>query len=85
METRPKHATAPESVPPVNDAVTRRGFVKGAAAFSLAAAAGAAAQPKPKPVSSRILVGSGTEDGILSFAWDEGTGELPPTAPAPAI
>lgn len=85
METRPKHATAPESVPPVNDAVTRRGFVKGAAAFSLAAAAGAAAQPKPKPVSSRILVGSGTEDGILSFAWDEGTGELKPEGVAAKI
>jgi 6-phosphogluconolactonase len=62
--------------------VTRRSFVKKTAALSVAAATGALSAPvlhaDPLKNSSRILVGSDTEDGILSFAWDAKTGELKP-------
>jgi 6-phosphogluconolactonase len=53
--------------------LSRRSFVAGVAAFSIAAAA----QPA-NPDSRRILVGSDTNDGILSFAWDPATGKIVP-------
>ena len=52
-------------------------------AFSLVPAAYAAAAPLLN--SSRILVGSGTPDGILSFAWDAATGTLKPEGIAAVI
>jgi len=64
-------------------AISRRFFVKGSAAAAALTAANLFAQPKP--VSSRILVGSGTPDGILSFAWNEETGELKPEGVAAKI
>jgi len=60
--------------------ISRRNFLAGAAAFSLASPAFAAPQASP-----RILVGSGTPDGILSFAWDESTGALTPEGIAAGI
>ena len=74
------------------DRLDRRSFVIGTAAASLAAtgmlaapemlAAAPTPRAAPKPVpkldSKRILVGSGTPDGILSYAWDGATGTLTP-------
>jgi 6-phosphogluconolactonase len=74
-----------------NQAATRRGFLKGAAALSLSSASGvfAAAElliaPAPRQVSQRILVGSGTPSGILSFAWNAATGTLTPEGIAAPI
>jgi len=66
---------------------SRRSFLKTSAAFSLAAASGAANGlfAAPAPASKRILVGSGTPDGILSFAWDASTGSLTPEGIAAPI
>jgi 6-phosphogluconolactonase len=62
--------------------ISRRSFVKTTAALSAAAASGIltsqALLADPVHASKRILVGSDTEDGILSFAWDDKTGELTP-------
>ena len=41
--------------------------------------------PPPKAGSNRILVGSGTPDGILSFGWDSATGTLTPEGIAAKI
>ena len=70
--------------------LTRRKFLAGAAAASLSASGASAAAelliaPPPKLASQRILVGSGTPDGILSFAWDAATGELTPEGIAAPI
>jgi 6-phosphogluconolactonase len=62
--------------------LTRRQFLAGSAALSLTATGArlfAAALPAAKPTSSnssRILVGSDTDDGILAFHWDSATGSL---------
>ena len=53
--------------------------------MSLSFATGALGQPAPKLDSKRILVGSGTPDGILSFAWDGATGTLTPQGIAAGI
>ena len=63
--------------------VTRRNFLAGVAAFSLATAGRSA--PSEAGASSRILVGSGTPNGILSFAWDATTGSLKPEGIAAVI
>ena len=69
--------------------LTRRKFLAGAAAVSLSASSASAAglliAPAPKPASQRILVGSGTPDGILSFGWDSATGTLTPEGIAAPI
>src|ERR1700722_2544553 len=58
---------------------TRRNFLRGGAATALATALpGAGLLAAPALVSKRILVGSGTPDGILAFAWDAATGTLTP-------
>lgn len=69
---------------------SRRNFLTGAAALTVSAAAGprtmaALVAPAPHPNSTRILVGSGTPDGILSFAWDVKTGSLTPEGVAAKI
>jgi 6-phosphogluconolactonase len=67
---------------PANAAVTRRHFLKTTAALSAATASGALHSRSlfadAPASSSRILVGSDTEDGILTFGWDDKTGELKP-------
>jgi 6-phosphogluconolactonase len=71
--------------------VTRRSFVKATSALSLAAASGVfgatdlLAAPAEHLDSKRILVGSGTPNGILSFAWDAATGQLSPEGIAAPI
>ena len=69
---------------------SRRSFLTGAAALTVSAAAGSRAlaafvAPAPHPASTRILVGSGTPDGILSYAWDAKTGSLTPEGVAAKI
>jgi 6-phosphogluconolactonase len=66
---------------------TRRSFLKASAALSLAAASGAATEllAAPSLASTRILVGSGTPNGILSFAWNSATGSLTPEGIAAPI
>ena len=64
---------------------TRREFLIGSAAFSLASAGLLAEIPPPNPASKRILVGSDTPNGILSFAWDAATGSLTPEPIAAVI
>lgn len=76
-------------------AISRRSFIVGTAALSLSAASGVFAgtellaapdsAPVPKLDSKRILVGSGTPDGILSFAWDAASGALTPEGIAAGI
>jgi 6-phosphogluconolactonase len=62
--------------------LTRRKFLVGSAALSLAATssdllASITVVPAPSDAGShRILVGSDTDDGILAFQWDAATGEL---------
>jgi 6-phosphogluconolactonase len=63
--------------------LTRRRFVAGAAALSLSASV--AKDLLAAPASTRILVGSGTPEGILSFAWDAATGTLTPEGIAAPI
>jgi 6-phosphogluconolactonase len=71
--------------------VTRRSFLKRTSAFSLAAASGVLAAtdllaaPAEHLDSKRILVGSGTPNGILSFAWDAANGQLTPEGIAAPI
>lgn len=80
-------ALQPSSTPP--NPLTRRTFLISTAALSLTGAlAGTdslAIAPPPKTDSKRILVGSGTPDGILSFAWDAATGTLTPEGIAAKI
>jgi 6-phosphogluconolactonase len=68
---------------------SRRTFVKNTAALSAAVASGIftgkTLLAASTSASTRILVGSDTEDGILSFAWDEKTGELKPEGIAAKI
>jgi 6-phosphogluconolactonase len=59
--------------PQPQTSLTRRSFLAGVAAFSMTATA----QPA-NPDSRRILVGSDTNDGILSFAWNPTNGSLVP-------
>ena len=67
-------------------AITRRSLVKSAALAGTALAVpNLLAQSKPKPASTRILVGNGTTDGVLSFGWDEETGILSPQGVAAKI
>jgi len=73
--TNPLH-DASDSPTLVSTSISRRSFVLGTAAVSLSVAARALAQPAPKLDSKRILVGSGTPDGILAFGWDSATGVL---------
>jgi 6-phosphogluconolactonase len=64
----------------------RRSFLKQTAALSAVAATGGLNLLSETPsASKRILVGSGTPDGILSFAWDGATGELKPEGIAAKI
>ena len=58
--------------------LSRRTFLLSTAAVSVASAtkAFAASGLESLQGSKRILVGSGTPDGILSFAWDETNGTL---------
>jgi len=87
-----KQAT-PANSEPTGSPITRRSFVIATSAASLATASGAlagtellaAAAPAPRPESKRILVGSGTPDGILSYAWDAATGTLTPQGIAAKI
>jgi len=66
--------------------LSRRSVVKSAVVATTALAVPRLlAQARPQPAAKRILVGSGTPDGILSFAWDEKTGELRPEAIAAKI
>ncbi len=90
--TRPApNSPDPDPSAPATSQITRRNFVAGAAALSLSAAPGALSAtglfiaPPPKMPSKRILVGSGTPDGILSFAWDAATGSLTPEGIAAVI
>jgi len=81
-QTRSQH-----SATPANSAITRRSFLHGAAALSLSASTVAEAFIAPPPVLApkQILVGSGTPDGILAFAWDAATGALTPEGIAAPI
>jgi 6-phosphogluconolactonase len=69
----------------VSASVSRRRFLLGTAAASLSVAARGFGEPAPKLDSKRILVGSGTPDGILSFGWDAATGTLTPQGIAAGI
>ena len=64
---------------------TRRDVLKVSAASLAAAALPGWAAPSPRPDSKRILVGSGTPDGILAFGWDAATGTLTPQGIAAVI
>jgi 6-phosphogluconolactonase len=65
-------------------AISRRSLVKSAVVASSALAVPKLfAQSAPQP--ARILVGNGTQDGILSFAWNAATGELKPEGVAAKI
>jgi 6-phosphogluconolactonase len=66
---------------------TRRGFLKSSATAAIAAAAfpGIKLLSAPVSESKRILVGSGTPDGILSFTWDSVTGTLKPEGVAAVV
>jgi len=77
METRPEPAIS-------RPFPSRRTLLK-SAALATTALAVPNLFSQPKPASTRILVGSGTPDGILSFAWDEATGELKPEGVAAKI
>ena len=80
--------TAPDSSASTNQQINRRKFVAGAAAASLTAATAGSrslASQQPPATSKRILVGSGTPEGILSFAWDAATGALTPEGIAGVI
>jgi 6-phosphogluconolactonase len=72
---------------PLPAPLTRRSFLKTSAAVSIAAAAGVgyAFVPPMQLASKRILVGSGTPDGILAFGWDAATGTLTPEGIAAKI
>ncbi len=86
-----KRAPSPAELP--QSSINRRSFVMGAAAVSLSAASGlvaetglAASQGTPPGLASkRILVGSGTPDGILAFAWDAASGTLKPEGIAAVV
>ena len=65
-------------------AITRRSLVKSAAVAGTALAI-PNLLAQSKPASTRILVGNGTQDGVLSFAWDEATGTLTPQGVAAKI
>lgn len=65
--------------------ISRRSFALGTAVVSLSFAARGFSQPTPKLDSKRILVGSGTPDGILAFGWDGATGTLTPQGIAAGI
>jgi 6-phosphogluconolactonase len=89
-----KHA-APANSEPTDAPMTRRSFVVATAAASVVTASGALARtelltvPIPFPAdkigSKRILVGSGTPDGILSYGWDASSGTLTPEGIAAKI
>jgi 6-phosphogluconolactonase len=65
--------------------ITRRKLLK-AVALSLASTLpGTKLFAAPAPAPKRILVGSDTNDGILSFAWDPATGSLTPEGIAAKI
>jgi 6-phosphogluconolactonase len=88
MSNSTRNASA--SSAPAGSQINRRTFVAGAAALLGAACGGLSgtellAAPEPKLTSKRILVGSGTPDGILSFAWDATTGTLAPEGIATVI
>jgi 6-phosphogluconolactonase len=64
---------------PAGSQLSRRNFIAGAAVLSATVAGSKLfAAPEMPLASKRILVGSGTPDGILSFAWDASTGTLKP-------
>jgi len=75
--------------------LTRRSFIKGTAAFSLAASTGAftaekvyASTAPPLKNSSRILVGTGKGEAsgnIQAFHWDASSGSLTPDGVAAAL
>lgn len=77
--------TLPDSSPNLSispqNPLSRRTFVAGIAACTLVAAA----EPAPHLPSRRILVGSDTNEGILSFAWDPTNGTLVPEGVAAKI
>jgi len=66
------------------DKLTRRDFLLTASAFSLAssAAPSLAATLIPATGRQRVLIGSNTADGILSYDWNPATGELAPAGVA---
>jgi 6-phosphogluconolactonase len=84
-------SSAPASSIAASSQISRRNFLAGAAALSLAAAvdpfAGVdlLAESTPEQASRRILVGSGKPDGILAFGWDPATGSLTPEGIAAPI
>ena len=65
--------------------ISRRDFVLGSTALTLAAQYPGQLFAQPAQESKRILVGSGTPDGILAFAWDSATGALKPEGIATPI
>src|SRR5271155_1980845 len=65
--------------------LTRRTFIAGSAALSFTASNPWHLAAQAPQTSKRILVGSGTPDGILSFAWDEATGTLTPEGVAGGV
>jgi len=76
MENKLRVLTAP----------SRRSFLKQTAVLSVVAVSGGSHLFADTPAASkRILVGSGTPDGILAFAWDDKTGELQPEGIAAKI
>jgi 6-phosphogluconolactonase len=79
-----KHATH-NPLKAASAGVSRRKFLLGTAAVSLSVAGQGFGKPAPKLDSKRILVGSGTPDGILAFGWDAKTGTLTPDGIAAAV
>ncbi len=62
----------------LNLGMTRRGVLKAGAVALAAGVLPGAAWAAAKSGPQRILVGSGTPDGILGFGWDAKTGVLTP-------
>ncbi|HEY6491127.1 MAG: lactonase family protein [Terracidiphilus sp.] len=62
--------------------LSRRNFLKTTSSAALAASV---ASSYAAPNLQRVLVGSGTENGILAYDWDSATGELKPAGVAAKI
>ena len=66
--------------------LSRRNFIAGSAALAVSVATRPGLSIPSAPFNPRrILVGSGTPDGILGFAWDANTGELSPEGIAVSV
>jgi 6-phosphogluconolactonase len=82
--TNPLH-DAQDDLALTSTSISRRSFLLRTAAVSLSVAARGFGETAPKLDSKRILVGSGTPDGILAFGWDAATGTLTPQGIAAGI